>query len=426
MGRNKRRSRQRRGFWWWLVLGLSFLFSSALGLLVGVIVYQRQRGKEPVTHQIARQVVKRVARWVIPPDYAFSGRDRLNVLVIGVDYEYDRRGRPLPKPARSDTILIISFLRDGAINLLSIPRDTLVRFRGRLHRINAVHAISGPEGLQDFLASYFGVETHHFVQVTYEAFVKLVDLVGGVDLFVEYDMHYDDNWGNLHIHLRRGFHHLDGRKALGYVRYRKGRRRYCPRCKVKIRHWDPTGDLGRMKRQQRFLRALATKILTPQMVLKLPQLIAIARKHLVTDMDTRTMLSLANFIRQLKMERDIRATILPCRFVRHPRIGSVAIPDRQKAPKVLAETLGLTFHAIAWEKGEGKISAAHFVFARSSPQKPLSRPKKSSLSRQKPQRVRERGKVTPGSPEPFFPLPSEGHDEGEGSLPDGENLWELP
>ncbi len=361
----QRRRRRRKALW--ALMAVGFCLALALSCLAGVSVYLHRQGKRTPVERIAETV----ANWIVPADYAFAGRNRLNILVVGADCDYDNRGRPLPKPARSDTILVISLSRDGSGAILSIPRDTIVRYNGRLHKINAVHAIGGPQELQSVLAQEFGIETHHFVQVTFDAFVKLVDLVGGVDLFVDYDMHYDDNWGNLHIHLQRGFHHLDGKDAIGYVRYRgKGYRRFCPKCKVKIEHWDPTGDIGRVERQQKFLKALAKKLLQPSMVAKLPQLATIAHKYLATDMDLRTMLSLANFARQANLDA-IQTATLPGLFARHPRLGSILIPDREKAPQVLADLLGTTFLVAQWEQGAGSVGSLLKVTARTEPSHPV-------------------------------------------------------
>ncbi len=359
----RRRRWQRR----LVIIGLVLL--PLLSLLAGISVHLHQQGQRTPMERL----VERVANWVVPPDYAFAGRDRLNILIVGADRDYDRQGRPLPTPARSDTILLVSFHRDGKAALLSIPRDTLVRYNGRLHKINAVHAMDGPEKLREVLEEQFGIEIHHFVQVTFDAFIKLVDLVGGVDMFVEHDLHYDDNWGKLHIHLQRGKHHLDGQKAIGYVRYRKGHRRYCPKCKVKIEHWDPTSDLGRVKRQQKFLKVLAKKLLRPSMVTKLPRLASIASQYLATDMSTKTMLSLANFARQLDLDA-IKTTTLPGGFVRHHRLGSILIPDREKAPPLLTELLGPTFFASLWEQGEGSLGGALRVATRPAHASPQHRP----------------------------------------------------
>jgi len=355
-----RQQRLRRRKWRQALLIVAAALVSILSAMAGVSVYLSRHGQKSIPVRLA----ERVANWFVPPDYAFAGRDRLNILIIGADYDYDNKARPLPRPARSDTILIVSLSRDGEASILSIPRDTVVRFNGKLHKINAAHAIGGPELLKQVIEEQFGIQIHHFVQVTYEAFVKLVDLVGGIDIFVEYDMHYDDNWGKLHIHLQRGFQHLNGEQALGFVRYRgKGYRKFCPKCKVKITHWDPRGDLGRVERQQLFLKELAKKLLQPSMITKLPQLASIAHRCVATDMSLKTLLSLANFARQLKLD-EIKTATLPGIGARNSFLGSIVIPDREKAPLVLSELLGSTFMVSLWEQGAGSIGGAVKVAAR--------------------------------------------------------------
>ncbi len=346
--------------WRRVALIAAAMLISILSAMVGVSVYLSKHGKK----SIPVQLVERFANWFVPPDYAFAGRNRLNILIVGADYDYDNKARPLPRPARSDTILIVSLSRDGEASILSIPRDTVVRFNGKLHKINAAHAIGGPELLRQVIEEQFGIQIHHFVQITFDAFVKLVDLVGGIDLFVEYDMHYDDNWGKLHIHLQRGFQHLNGEQALGFVRYRgKGYKKFCPKCKVKITHWDPRGDLGRVERQQAFLKELAKKLLQPRMVTKLPQLASIAHRYVATDMSVRALLSLANLARQSNLD-NIRTATLPGIEARNSFLGSILIPDREKAPQVLSELLGSTFLLSLWEQGAGSIGGAIRVAAR--------------------------------------------------------------
>ena len=82
----------------------------------------------------------------------------------------------------------------------------------------------------------FGPEIHYYAQLDYGGFKKMIDLLGGVPVIVDEPMHYDDNWGKLHIHFEPGKHFLNGQKALEYVRYR-----------------GLSGDFGRVLRQQEFL-----------------------------------------------------------------------------------------------------------------------------------------------------------------------------
>ena len=74
--------------------------------------------------------------------------------------------------------------------------------------------------------------------------MKAVDILGGVDLYVERNMNYDDPFANLSIHLTKGYQHLDGQKAGQYGRFR----------------YDELGDIGGVQRQQRFLKALSDEM----------------------------------------------------------------------------------------------------------------------------------------------------------------------
>jgi hypothetical protein len=125
-----------------------------------------------------------------------------------------------------------------------------------------------------------------------------------------------------------------------------------------------------VERQQKFLKALAKKLLQPSMVAKLPQLAAIAHEYLATDMDLRTMLSLANFARQANLDA-IQTATLPGLIARHPRLGSILIPDREKAPQVLADLLGTTFLVAQWEQGAGSVGSLLKVTARTEPSHPV-------------------------------------------------------
>jgi len=99
------------------------------------------------------------------------------------------------------------------------------------------------------------------------------------------------------------------------------------------------------------------------MVMKLPQLVSIAHQYVATDMDLKTLLSLANFARQLNLD-SMKTATLPGIGARSSFLGSIVIPDREKAPQVLAELLGSTFIPSLWEQGAGSVSGAVRVAAR--------------------------------------------------------------
>ena len=111
-------------------------------------------------------------------------------------------------------------------------------------------------------------------------------------------MYYEDPWdenGGLVIDLYPGRQHLDGAKAMAYVRYRDGE-----------------GDIGRMERQQKFLQAVLTKAASPEMVPHLPEVVENLRKFLQTNMPLRDMLEMAALLPTLKAQ-GMTATLLPGR-----------------------------------------------------------------------------------------------------------------
>jgi len=127
--------------------------------------------------------------------------------------------------------------------------------------------------VQDFL----GVPVDHYIKLKLKATVQIIDAVGGLTIDVEKDMKYDDNWGNLHIDLKKGLQHLDGVQAVGYSRFRH----------------DPEGDRGRVRRQQQVLAALVKELKKPTNILKINQLARIAMENVESDLSYRQLLALA-------------------------------------------------------------------------------------------------------------------------------------
>jgi LCP family protein required for cell wall assembly len=200
----------------------------------------------------------------------------------------DRYRRILKTNGRSDSIMIARVdFAERTIKALTIPRDTAVRIPGRrgIHKINAAHAFGGPVLTAETIETVFGIRTDRYVTINFDGFCKVVDAIGGVDLTVEKRLKYDDNWGNLHINLYPGFQHLDGYKAMGYVR---------------MRHSD--SDEMRSKRQHNFLEAVRTKLSHPRTWPKVPGAIDQLADSLKRspDLSVHQLLALANFARGLE------------------------------------------------------------------------------------------------------------------------------
>ncbi len=154
---------------------------------------------------------------------------------------------------RSDTIMVLRQERNGGAALMSLPRDLWVEIAGtdRSQRINTAYN-DGPERLARTVSESLGIPIHHYVEVDFFGFKDIVDQIGGVEICVELQAH-DDNSG---LQLNPGCQVLDGVMALAYARSRH----YVEWDGTDWRE-DPRADLGRIERQQGFIRAAADQAL---------------------------------------------------------------------------------------------------------------------------------------------------------------------
>jgi polyisoprenyl-teichoic acid--peptidoglycan teichoic acid transferase len=219
----------------------------------------------------------------------FRGKKRVNVLVMGVDDGQGGLGR-------SDTMLLVHVdTMTRRVEALSIPRDTRVLLgEGRHGKINAAFAQGGPESAALAVTDLTGLPIDYTLTTNFAGFGRLVDLVGGVDFSVEQAMDYEDHWAGLKIHLAPGQQHLDGAKAIQYVRFRK----------------NSTGagggdgsDISRIGRQQRFLEALAARCLSGSNMIRLPEIIREGQKQIQTDLAINDLLYLGALAKEIGAAR---------------------------------------------------------------------------------------------------------------------------
>ncbi len=194
---------------------------------------------------------------------------RQNILLVGVD---DNGSKTDPwRGSRTDTIIILNIdPKSKSINAISVPRDSKVYLPGDygIQKINSAHAIGGIDMTKRTLEKTLGIKIHHYVMVHDSAVANIVDSIGGIPIYVEKNMFYDDYSGNLHVNLTKGLNILDGHNAVGYLRFRK----------------DGLGDIGRTQRQQFFLKALLEKLQRPQTLAKLPEILDAVTTYIKTDM----------------------------------------------------------------------------------------------------------------------------------------------
>jgi LCP family protein required for cell wall assembly len=240
-----RRSRRRRVL---KGIGIGFLVLVVVGATFVVVLYKHLEGN--ITGISMGQVGDS------PSKPKVSGpQEPLNVLIMGSD---DRKGTNIggETPGLSDTTILLhlSANRKRAYGI-SIPRDTMVdrptctsrngkrQVTGGLTQFNTAFAVGGPLCTLSTVQHITDIKIDHFVVVNFAGFKDMVNAVHGVTVCVPTEV--NDDVG--HIHLPEGTYKVNGNQALDYVR---------------VRHdlGAPTGDLGRMKRQQAFISAMISKV----------------------------------------------------------------------------------------------------------------------------------------------------------------------
>jgi len=124
----------------------------------------------------------------------------------------------------TDTIILANFnTGSGKLSLISIPRDTKVDIEGMtIPKINAVYARSdGKNEILKCVSDLLEIEVKYYAYFNLSTFREIIDMLGGVDINIPADLHYDDPVQNLHIHFNKGLQHLDGNRSELYLRFRK-------------------------------------------------------------------------------------------------------------------------------------------------------------------------------------------------------------
>ncbi len=254
---------------------------------------------------------------------SIQGRSEFNVLIAGLDGSEGQ--------TRTDSIIVAHInLKDKYANLVSIPRDSRVEIPGydKVDKINSAYSRGGAELTVKTIENFLGVSIDYYYIFHIEAAIKMVDALGGVDLFVEKNMHYHDRRQNLYIDLNKGFQHLDGKDAIGYARFRH----------------DATGDFGRIGRQQKLIDALGKKVTSGQIITRIPALALelVKNKLAVTNLTLGDGMTLANIYSD-QFRRNMKAFMIPGT---PETIGGVSyvIPDEKEIPYITGGLLKGGYH----------------------------------------------------------------------------------
>ncbi|TCU77427.1 LytR family transcriptional attenuator [Tissierella praeacuta] len=222
-------------------------------------------------------------------------------LMMGVD----ANGTGEYKNIRTDTMMLFKVnFQNGEINLLSIPRDTRVLVKGKKDKINHAHSYGGSELTMRTVRDFLNLDIDYYVKVDYNAVMKIVDAIGGVEIDVPFDMKYKDNtpgYPPLNINIKKGLRVLDGKNAHDFLRWRKNNSRTVQ---------YPEGDVGRIKAQQMFMRELIKQTLKPKNIIKIPFLVETYINNVETNIPTKEILKGAKLASKIDID-SIKTDIIP-------------------------------------------------------------------------------------------------------------------
>lgn len=249
-------------------------------------------------------------------------KEKCNILLLGTDK--DELLTDVMMLAQIDPVA-------GKVSVMSIPRDTRIKYKNSWMKINSAHSVgkkgSGNEsgGIEASILAVkqlTGIPVNHFVKINFDAFKDFIDEVGGVDFDVPQRMKYTDPYQDLYIDLQPGMQHLDGDKAEQLVRFRRYK----------------GGDIDRIKVQQDFLHALVEQKLQLKNITKIDNIYKVLTKNMDTSMTPGDAISGAMQILSIGKD-NIETFTLP----NSPQyIGDVSyvIPKSSEIAKIREEVFG--------------------------------------------------------------------------------------
>jgi cell envelope-related function transcriptional attenuator common domain len=217
---------------------------------------------------------------------AIQKKEPFNILILGLD----------EGGFRSDVIMLMNYTPEtGKIKLISIPRDSMVRYKGSTGKINALYIYGKEELIKNTMELFTGLKIDYYITVNLSGFRKVIDTLGGIYVNVPINMDYDDPQQGLSIHLKKGYQLLSGQKAEDFIRYRKS----------SLANGIEIGDLGRIEMQGYLIKELFRQKLDVKYISKADEICSILLKSIRTNIginDIKDYLPYALNIRSQNIE----------------------------------------------------------------------------------------------------------------------------
>jgi len=309
-----------------LTLGIGILLI-VCGLFTGFVAYTMFRA-----HTL--NPIAGVVNYFVPAPSSLFGKDRIYVLMLGLDYDYDNLDNPTSKDSRTDKIEAFALdFPTKVIKSVAVPRDLDAIVNGHEDKINDAFHYGGWRSTDAAVGRVLSMPQNErntyfdrYLTLRINASKDVIDAIGGLDVPVTETLDYDDNWGHLHIHFKPGLVHMNGDEAVSYARFRH----------------DACSDPCRIKRQQQIEHVAIEKLKTDRLndLTHIAQLIDVVRRDVDTNLTVDEMRSLGWYFRDLNIA-DVHATQVPYTSDKDLACcGDVLLADADGVQKVVSDFLG--------------------------------------------------------------------------------------
>jgi len=272
----------------------------------------------------------------------WDGTSRFTMVLVGLD----RRPGETGLGYRTDTMMLVSLdPATDSIGILSIPRDLYVQVPGytELQRINTPMVFGesrqagyGPTLLMQTVQLNLGIRVHDYMAVDFQAFIDIVDLIGGVDVTIDYtinDAAYPNmSYGYDPFYLAAGTHHLNGYDALRFARTRHG-----------------SSDIQRAERQQQVIFAIRDRVLNldmiPQLLVQAPAIWNTLSDNLYTGLSLEQLIQLGLYSKDINLD-NIKTGVIDFSYLQGYTTesgASVLIPNRARLGGLMTEVFGTNY-----------------------------------------------------------------------------------
>jgi len=261
-----------------LIMKVSILLTLSLFIVVVAYGASLQKKAANVVENAYEPVVERV-KPVAREAKVEPAQDNVSVLFIGVDDSEQRHQGD--SNSRSDALLFATLnLKDKSVKLVSIPRDSYVHIPkvGYRDKITHAHAFGGTTATIETIEELFDVPVDYYVKMNFNAFIDVVDALGGIEAEVPYNRTEKDENDKYTIHLKKGLQHLDGKHALALARTRK-----------------LDTDVERGKRQQMILQSIMKEAVSVKSITKYGDVIEAVGDNMKTNMTFSEMKSFLEY-----------------------------------------------------------------------------------------------------------------------------------